>query len=152
MRFSEKEFGLKVKNLLDSKQRLKDKFSSDENYSDFNISLTSIDEELLKKAFKIIEANLSNVDFDIEFFAKELGVSRSVLFTKVKAWANMTPKDFIQEIRLKRAAKLLEIDKLSIAEVGYEVGFKRPKYFSQCFKKKYGLTPTEYIDKFTNEI
>ncbi|WP_243739336.1 hybrid sensor histidine kinase/response regulator transcription factor [Flavicella sediminum] len=148
--FNIKEFKLKIKNLLESKERIKEKFSSEDHYAAFDVSLTSLDEELLKKAYKVVEANLSNEDFGIDLFCEEIGVSRSMLFTKIKAWTNHTPKDFIQEIRLKRAAKLLELDKLSVAEVGYRVGFKRPKYFSQCFRKKYGLSPTEYADKFSN--
>lgn len=146
--FNLKEFKLKVKNLLDSQQRIKEKFSADDSYTVFNASLTSLDEELLKKAFKIVENNLSNEDFDIDLFSTELGLSRSMLFVKIKAWTNFTPKDFIQEIRLKSAAKLLELDKISISEVGYKVGFKRPKYFSQCFKKKYGVSPSEFVKKF----
>ncbi|MFC2110296.1 two-component regulator propeller domain-containing protein [Bacteroidota bacterium] len=148
--FNLKEFKLKIKNLLDSKQRIKEKFSSDDHYATFDVSLTSLDEELLKKAYKVVETNLSNEDFGIDIFCEELGVSRSMLFTKIKAWTNHTPKEFIQEIRLKRAAKILELDKLSVAEVGYKVGFKRPKYFSQCFRKKYGLSPSEFADKFIN--
>ena len=56
---------------------------------------------------------------------------------KIKAWVDATPNDFIQEIRLNHAEKLVEINKLSISKVSYKLGFKRSKYFSQCFKKKY---------------
>ncbi|GGD04655.1 hybrid sensor histidine kinase/response regulator transcription factor [Hyunsoonleella pacifica] len=145
--FNLKEFSLKIHNLLESKQRLKDKFASNENFSSVDVSLTSLDEQLLKKAFKIVKDNISNQDFNVAHFSEELGVSRSMLFTKIKAWTNSTPNDFIQEVRLNRAAKLLELNKLNISEVSYEVGFKRPKYFSQCFLKKYGMTPSEFLKK-----
>ncbi|WP_282122062.1 hybrid sensor histidine kinase/response regulator transcription factor [Algibacter mikhailovii] len=148
--FNLKEFNLKINNLLEAKQRLKDKFSSDHNLSALDISLTSLDEQLLEKAFKIVKENIANQDFNIAQFCEELGVSRSMLFTKIKAWTNSTPNDFIQEIRLNHAAKLLEFNKLNISEVSYQVGFKRPKYFSQCFQKKYGLTPSEFSKKFAN--
>ncbi|WP_299046013.1 hybrid sensor histidine kinase/response regulator transcription factor [uncultured Polaribacter sp.] len=149
--FNLKEFDLKIKNILNSKQHLKNKFSSETNFKSLDISLTSLDQKLLEKAFKIVKENISNPDFNIAQFSEDLGVSRSMLFTKIKAWANATPNEFIQEIRLNHAAKLLELDKFSVSEVGYKVGFKRPKYFSQCFKKKYGTTPSEFSKKFTNK-
>ncbi|WP_397445691.1 two-component regulator propeller domain-containing protein [Polaribacter sp. R77954] len=147
-----KEFKLKIKNILDSKQSLKNKFISDSSLESLDVSLTSLDQKLLEKAFQIVKDNISNQDFNITQFSEDLGVSRSMLFTKIKAWANVTPNDFIQEIRLNHAAKLLELNKLNISEVSYKVGFKRPKYFSQCFKKKYGLTPSDYTEKFKTNL
>ncbi|MDW5288116.1 two-component regulator propeller domain-containing protein [Formosa sp. PL04] len=149
--FNLKEFKLRIKNLLESKQRLKDKFSNEDVFVPSEIAVTSLDEDLLKKAFKIVEDNLGNEDFDIPQFHSELGVSRSMLFTKIKAWTNFTPNEFIREIRLKSAAQLLEQNKINVAQVGYMVGFRRPKYFTKCFQKKYGLTPTQFVDKFIDE-
>ena len=146
--FNLKEFKLKINNILESKQNLKNKFITDSSFESLDVSLTSLDQKLLEKAFQIVKDNISNQDFNISQFSEDLGVSRSMLFTKIKAWANATPNDFIQEIRLSHAAKLLEINNLNISEVSYKVGFKRPKYFSQCFKKKFGLTPSEYSNKF----
>ena len=146
------EFKLRVKNLLNSTERLKNKFSSEDNFNPSEITVSSLDEELLKKAFKIVEENISNEQFDIPFFCSELGVSRTMLFLKIKAWTNYTPNEFIHEIRLKRAAQLLEQNKLNVSEVSYKVGFNNPKYFSKCFQKKYGETPTQYADKFSKPI
>ena len=146
--FNLTEFKLRVKNLLNSTERLKNKFSSEDNFIPSEITVSSLDEELLKKAFKIVEENISNEQFDIPFFCTELGVSRTMLFLKIKAWTNFTPNEFIHEIRLKRAAQLLEQNKLNISEISYKVGFNNPKYFSKCFQKKYGETPTQFADKF----
>ncbi|WP_203257122.1 hybrid sensor histidine kinase/response regulator transcription factor [Hyunsoonleella ulvae] len=148
--FNLKEFKLKIQNLLEFKERLKDKFSSNENFGALDVSLTSLDQQLLDKALEIVHRNMSNQDFNISHFSEELGVSRSILFTKIKAWANVTPNDFIQDIRLNHAMKLLELNRLNITEVAYAVGFKRPKYFSQRFQQKFGLTPSEFSKKFTN--
>ena len=142
------EFKLRVKNLLNSTERLKNKFSSEDNFIPSEITVSSLDEDLLKKAFKIVEENISNEQFDIPFFCTELGVSRTMLFLKIKAWTNFTPNEFIHEIRLKRAAQLLEQNKLNVSEISYKVGFNNPKYFSKCFQKKYGETPTQFADKF----
>mgnify|MGYP000076599113 FL=1 len=150
--FNLKEFNLKIRNLLESKQRIKEKFLTDQSFESMDVSLTSLDQKLLEKAFKTVKDNIANEDFNIAQFSEDLGVSRSMLFTKIKAWSNATPNDFIQEIRLKHAAKLLELDKFSVSEVSYKVGFKRPKYFSQCFKKKYNLTPSEFSEKFKTNL
>lgn len=147
--FNLKEFQLKVKNLLDTTERLKAKFSSEDTLMPNELTLSSIDEELLKKAFSIVEANIENDQFDIPFFSSELGISRTMLFSKIKAWTNFTPNDFIQEIRMKRAAQLLEQNKINISQVCYKIGFKNPKYFSKCFQKKYGMTPSQFQNKFS---
>jgi signal transduction histidine kinase/DNA-binding response OmpR family regulator/streptogramin lyase len=145
------EFKLRIKNLLISKQRLKTKFSSEDSFTPSEIVVSSLDEQLLKKAFKIVEENIANEQFDIPFFCSELGVSRTMLFTKIKAWTNFTPNEFIHEIRMKRAAQLLEQNKINISQISYKVGFNNPKYFSKCFQKKFGETPTQYLSKFSDD-
>ena len=146
--FNLKEFKLRVHNILESSKRLKIKFQSEDYLTPGDITLTSIDETLLKKAMEIVELNIANEQFDIPFFCQELGVSRTMLFTKIKAWTDFTPNGFIQEIRMKRAVQLLEQNKINISQISYKVGFKNPKYFSKCFQKKYGLTPTQFRNKF----
>lgn len=146
--FNVKEFQLRIKNLIDSTQRLKAKFSSENNLVPEDMTVSSLDEKLFKKALDIVRENISNEQFNIPTFSAELGVSRTMLFTKIKAWTNCTPNEFIQEIRMKTAAQLLEKGKINISEVSYKVGFKNPKYFSKCFQKKYGKTPTQYSNTF----
>lgn len=149
--FNLKEFKLRIKNLLDSTRRLKAKFSSDDSFSPGEITVSSLDEQLLKKAFKLVEDNIANEQFDIPFFCTELGVSRTMLFTKIKAWTNFTPNEFIHEVRMKRAAQLLEQNKMNVSQISYKVGFNNPKYFSKCFQKKYGETPSHYANKFSDD-
>lgn len=144
------EFKLRIKNMLASKRRLKTKFSSEDIFAPSEITVSSIDEQLLKKAFKVVKENISNEQFDIPFFCSELGVSRTMLFTKIKAWTNFTPNEFIHQIRMKRAAQLLEQNKINISQISYEVGFNNPKYFCKCFQKKFGETPTQYLNKFSD--
>ena len=146
--FNIEEFLLRIKNLLSSAERLKDRFQKMNEPLPAQIAITSIDEALYAKAIKIAKLNIANEDFDVSYFASELGVSRTMLFTKIKAWSNFTPNEFIHEIRMKRAAQLLEQDKIIISQISYKVGFKNPKYFSKCFQKKYGITPTQYQKKF----
>jgi signal transduction histidine kinase/ligand-binding sensor domain-containing protein/DNA-binding response OmpR family regulator len=150
--FNLQEFKLRIKNSIESAERLKTKFTKEDIFTPSQVVLSSSEDELLKKAFKIVEDNISNTQFDIPHFCAELGISRTLLFTKIKTWTNCTPNEFIHEIRLKSAAQMLEQNKINISQVSYKVGFNNPKYFSKCFQKKFGITPAEYVEKFHADI
>jgi len=147
--FHIEEFKLRIKNLLKTRDLVKDKFKDNDDFVPEDIYISSTDETLLKKAISIVEQNIPNEHFDIPTFASDLGVSRTMLFTKVKAWTGLTPNEFIQHYRMKRATQLLELGTLNISEVSYKVGFKNPKYFSKCFQKAHGDTPSVYLKKFS---
>ncbi|WP_239000369.1 hybrid sensor histidine kinase/response regulator transcription factor [Hyunsoonleella ulvae] len=147
--FNINEFKLKVNNLLQTREKLREKFVSSEGLKPEDILVSSYDEKLYKKALQIVNDNLGNEDFDIAYFCSELGVSRTMLFTKIKAWSNFTPNEFILHFRMKRAAQLLEQGKINISQVSYKVGYKDPKYFSKSFQKKFGETPSKYAAKFS---
>ncbi|WP_400077422.1 two-component regulator propeller domain-containing protein [Winogradskyella sp. R77965] len=149
--FNVNEFKLRIKNLLESASRLKQKYTSEDPLQPNEIMVSSIDEKLYKKALQIVEDNIGNEEFDIQYFCSDLGVSRTMLFTKVKAWTNFTPNEFIMHFRMKRAAQILEQGKINISEVSYKVGFRNPKYFSKCFQKKFGETPTQYTNRFSSD-
>lgn len=146
--FNIKEFKLRVANILKYRKSIKEKLTSTSIEQQEDVIISSLDEKLYKKALQIIEENISNEQFDILFFCEELGVSKSVLFTKVKAWTGFTPKQFIQHIRLKRAAIFLEQGKLSITQISTKVGYRDRKYFSRIFKSKFEKTPKEYVASF----
>ncbi|MCK8524394.1 ATP-binding protein [Aquimarina sp. D1M17] len=145
--FDIKEFLLVIKNFLGAKKRLKEQLANNTGL-ELNDNLISLDDKLFYKAMKIIENHIGNPSFDIASFCSELGLSRTMLFIKVKEWTNLTPKEFILSMRMKKATQLLEQTECSIAEIGYKVGFRDPKYFSKAFKKHFKKTPTEYAEKF----
>ncbi|GAA4958583.1 hybrid sensor histidine kinase/response regulator [Algibacter aquimarinus] len=147
--FDVKEFKLRIKNLLKTRDKLREKFISNEGLKPEDVLVSSFDEKLYKKALQIVNDNIGNESFDIPYFCSELGVSRTMLFTKIKAWSNFTPNEFILHFRMKRAAQLLEQGKINISQVSYQVGYKNPKYFSKSFQKKFGETPTQYANKFS---
>jgi transcriptional regulator GlxA family with amidase domain len=80
-------------------------------------------------------------------------MTRANLYRKLKLILNETPVNLIKKIRLKRAEQLLKKNSMYISEVAYMTGFNNQKYFSKCFNKEYGISPTEYIkqNKETNE-
>ena len=108
------------------------------------VTIPSFDEKLFKKAIFIVEDNISNELFDISTFCSELGVSRTLLFLKIKTWTNFTPNELIKHYRMRRALQLLEKGKMIVSEVSYHVGYKNPKYFSKCFSENFGLTPSQF--------
>lgn len=102
------------------------------------------DQELLKKMEAVIEQNFANSDLSVDYIASEVGVSRSSLFAKMRALADITPNEMILIIRLKHAAALLVEGRYRVNEVCYMVGFSSPSYFAKCFQKQYGCTPAKY--------
>lgn len=99
------------------------------------------------KAMGFINDNIANSDLSIDDFCKAMGMSRTVLYVRVKKVFGSSPNNFIQEIRIKKALALMKDPGVSISEVAYKCGFSDPKYFSRCFKKTMGCSPTEYMKR-----
>ena len=134
-----------IRNILDMRRRLIEKFSTQPLEPVTEIASNPTDNEFLKQMQKLIEENFSNSELNVNFLAEQLNISRSGLFTKIKTLADATPNEMIQIIRLKRAAELLKENKYSISEIAYMVGFSSPSYFSKCFLKQFGIRPADYM-------
>ncbi|WP_245531087.1 hybrid sensor histidine kinase/response regulator transcription factor [Belliella baltica] len=135
---------LKIKNILDGREKFQKQFQLIPNLDSSKIKVTSEDEKFLNQAISSIEKHIDNPDFQVHDLVKDLGMSRTLVFEKFKALIGQTPNDFIQTIRLKRAAQLLLETNYKISEIGYMVGFNNPKYFSKCFLKHFGFSPSKY--------
>ncbi|MDR1403912.1 MAG: AraC family transcriptional regulator [Tannerellaceae bacterium] len=103
----------------------------------------SLDEEFLRKAIEVVENELSNPEFSIPEFCRTIGMSRTSVYTKIKALTGQGPGEFIRIIRLKRARDLLALRKHTVGEVSVIVGFSDAKYFSTSFKKQFGVSPSK---------
>lgn len=134
-----------IRNILDMRRRLIEKFSTQPLEPVTEIASNPTDNEFLKQMQKLIEENFSNSELNVNFLAEQLNISRSGLFAKIKTLADATPNEMIQIIRLKRAAELLKENKYSISEIAYMVGFSSPSYFSKCFLKQFGIRPADYM-------
>lgn len=137
----------RLQNLLKARKRLRDFYASGREIEPEQLTFNDLDQEFLEKAIKIIEANLDEYDFSVEKLSRELGMSRSNLYLKVKAITGESVTALIKRIRLKKAAGLLEQRKYTVAEIAYMCGFNTPSYFSTAFKQFYGYMPTEYLDR-----
>jgi len=152
--YIEKPFSLefvkwKVKNTLVTRQELKEKYSKIITTEPSDIEVDSNEEKFIKKLIQIIEDSMDDNLLSVEFLASEVGMSRANLYRKLQAIVDDTPVNFIKQIRLKRAAQLLKKNKMYISEVAYMTGFNDQKYFSKCFSKEYGKSPTEYAKQFS---
>lgn len=145
--FNPEELLQKVRNILQMRTRHWDTFRNKLLVEPSEITVTSQDEKFLRKAVSIVEDHMDVADFDVSGFVQETSMSRSVLYRKMKALTGQSVNEFINTIRLKRAAQLLAQDKLSISEVAYMVGFNDPQYFSKCFRKQFDCTPTQYVSR-----
>jgi signal transduction histidine kinase/DNA-binding response OmpR family regulator len=142
----------KIENMLQVRRSLKEKYTREIILKPSDLIISSPDERFLMKAIDVVERNISNADLDIEQFAAAVGVSRMQLYRKFSALTNMTVKEFVRSIRLKRAAQLLPEKKMSVTEVAYAVGFKDLSHFRKCFHREFGMSATEYIHHNANTL
>lgn len=112
--------------------------------------MTEQDELFIKSLKDFVVDNLDNSDFTIDDLVNNTNFSRRVFFNKVKSLTGLAPVEFVREIRIKRAAQLIKTQEYRIKEVTYMVGFSDVRYFIQCFKDMYGMTPSQYKDMFKN--
>ncbi len=145
--FSSKELIIRIKNLLEIRRKLREKFSKDVSPKPEVRLPNPLDEEFLQKAYGLAEKNLDNTNFDVDSFAREMYLSRMQLHRKLQAVTGQTPGDFIRTYRLKKAAQLLKENKLSVTQIAFEVGYNSPAQFSRAFSKQFNCPPSEYINK-----
>ena len=112
-----------------------------------SINIKANDELFLERLIKVINENLSNVDFTVENLADEVGISRVQLHRKLKDLIGVSTSEVIRNLRLQQATILLKDNKVNISQIAYAVGFSNPILFSSTFKKTYGCTPREYRER-----
>ncbi|KAA6349094.1 Sensor histidine kinase TmoS [termite gut metagenome] len=142
--FELKVLEARINNFIANKRNRQKQFKSDFEINISKLEYPSLDEQFLNNAIAIIEKHLSVPDFDINTLADKLNMSKSSLYRKIKSMTDLSPRDFIRNIRLKHACMMLKDKSIPISEVAYSVGFSDPKYFTACFKLEFNVTPSEY--------
>ncbi len=138
---------LKVANILKDREELRKRFKKEITLQPKEVTVTSLDEKFLQQAVETVEKHMMNTDFNVEMLVKEMGHSRSNLYLKFKELTGLSSSEFIRNIRLKRAIQLLDNSDFSVKEIMFRTGFNTASYFSKCFKKEFGVVPSEYIKK-----
>lgn len=133
-------------NLVRNRKTLFERFRNSEKVVTKSVdALNVVDQKLMDEATEIIRKNFDNFDFDINVLASELNMGRSKLFTRIKEVTGITPNEFVLNLKLKEAVRLLkDAPEYNVAEIAYRLGFSSPRYFSRCFKAFYGVNPQSY--------
>jgi signal transduction histidine kinase/DNA-binding response OmpR family regulator/ligand-binding sensor domain-containing protein len=149
--FDSSELIIRVKNLIEQRNRLRKKFSREFFLKDPFKEVKNTDESFLEKVSEIIKDHLADADFSVESFSRLAGMSSSQLYRKLNAIAGLSPSQFIRNLRLKHSLVLLRNENGNIAQIAYKVGFNDHAYFSKCFRELYGITPSEYVAGHQNK-
>ncbi|NDV95121.1 hybrid sensor histidine kinase/response regulator [Dysgonomonas sp. 521] len=138
---------LRIKKLLQLRQKRQENFNPQIEIAPSEITITSLDEKLIKKAIQYVEDNISRSELSVEELSGELSMSRVHLYKKILSITGKTPVEFIRIIRLKRAAQYLRESQQTVSEIAYQTGFSNPKFFRKYFKEEFGILPSDYQDR-----
>ena len=142
--FNSEELLVRLKNLERQRRLLRERYGRMVVLQPQEIDITSRDEVFLQRVMEVVERSMDDPDLSPEVLANAVGMSRSQLHRKLGALTGQTTMSFVQCQRLKRAAALLSEDGGSVSEIAYQVGFGDPSYFARCFKKQYGVSPSQF--------
>lgn len=142
--FSSRLLIARVLKLIEQREKLKEKFSSDVTAVRPFISATDKDKAFADKLAQVVNANMTNSDFGVDEFASAMSLGRTILYRKVKGVTGYTPKEYLRVVRMKKAAELLLNADVNVSEAAYAVGMSDPYYFSKCFKQQFGMSPSAY--------
>ncbi|WP_439585740.1 hybrid sensor histidine kinase/response regulator transcription factor [Dyadobacter bucti] len=134
----------RVRNLIQSRHRLREKYSRVLTLQSAPIATEAVEEVFLHKVLEIIQAHLDDPELDVALIEGEMGLSNTQLYRKLKALTGKGGNELIRNVRLQRAAQLLKATDRQIAEIAYDVGFNDPNYFNRVFKKEFGVSPGEW--------
>ena len=144
--FNIEELAAQVDNLIDNVRRLRGKFSGvqaqEENVE--SVKVEGNDDLLMKRVMKVVNENYTDPDFNVEALSKMVGVSRAQLHRRMKEITGITTSEFLRNIRMEQAARLLKEGKINVTQVAYSVGYNNQTHFSTVFKAHFGMSPTEY--------
>lgn len=135
----------KISNIINLRRNARQLFKSKIRIEAKDITVTSLDEQFMHKAFELVEKNMAVTDYSVEAMSKDMGMSRTLLYKKILALTGRPPLEFVRTLRLKRAALLLTKSQLNVSEIAFQVGFNDPKYFSKHFKNEFGVLPSKYF-------
>lgn len=134
----------RIRQLLEQREKRRDMFRRGIDITPKEMTITSLDEQLIQKALELMEKNMGNTEYNVESLSADMGIERSSLYRKMSAIVGQTPSEFMRIVRLKRAAQLLRGSHYSVQEISWMVGFNTPRYFSSYFKEMFGMTPSQY--------
>lgn len=145
--FNARELQLRAKNLIESRQQLRERFANNISLEPKEITVTSLDEQFLTGLMQLLEERYADSNFGVPQMQREMAFSKTQLHTKVKALTTHPPGELLRNFRLKRAAQLLSQGAGNISQIAYDTGFNSLSYFTRCFKAYFKKSPTEYLEQ-----
>ena len=139
-----------IAQVIASRDTMRGKFSGGTKYDYGEVKVNSTGSTLMERVMDVVKQNLDNADFGVDDLSREVGMSRVHLNRKLKEALGISPSSLIKSTRMKQAAYLLVHDKVNISEVAYRVGFSTPSYFSNSFRSYFGLSPKEFVAKYSD--
>ena len=150
--FKMSDLELRINNIVENRKRIQEEFINQGAVFQKTDEEPSPDDLFLKQAMECVHQHLDDSDYDREAFAADMGASSSKLYNKLRALTGMNVSSFIRDIRLKEAMRMAKQNpQLRVSDLAYSVGFKDPKYFATCFKKEFGVQPSEYIESLSKD-
>lgn len=138
----------RIRNLLESRQRLAEQFgnsiSKREDQEAVTSSFQAIDNAFVNKITDLIEENISSENLDVSWLAENLNMSVSTLYRKMKSLLGLSANEYIRKIRMRKAAEMLLSGNFNVSETAWNIGINSLIYFRQCFREEYGCSPSEY--------
>ena len=149
--FSPEYLMTRIENILRQRKNLQETYRSNLlSLQPKQLREQSPDETFLAHLLEFMEHNMDNSDLTVDDLVREMTLGRTVFFNKLKSLTGLSPVEFIREVRIKRAAQLLEMGHYNVTEITYMVGMNDSRYFAKCFKNAFGVTPTEYKRSLQN--
>jgi DNA-binding response OmpR family regulator len=138
----------RIKSLLRGRDSLKTYFINEVTLQNNNEKIAEEYSLFLKRCIEIVEKHLQEEHFNVKEFVREMGMSHSNVFRKVKSISGLSISEFIRYLRLKKAAELMIQTDIQVKEVAFRVGLQDLRYFREQFHKLFGLNPSDYIKKY----
>ena len=147
--FDMDELHVIINNLISKSLHLKGKFSGAQQQKEKLVEkeVKGNDELLMERVMKAVNTHMSDSDFNVDMLTREVGISRAQLYRKMKELTGLPVSEFIRNIRLEQAVRLLKEQKINVTQVAYTVGFSNVAHFSTVFRKQFGVSPSEYIEQ-----
>jgi len=142
--FDEKELHIILKNLLEIRRKLHERYASPENFPLLPENGYKVEDAFMVKVKQVLEANLENDEYGISQLCRELAVSHTQLYRKFKSVSNKTIAEYFKSLRLNKAKILLSSTTMNVTEVAFAAGFKNLSYFSREFTTQFGKSPKEF--------
>jgi YesN/AraC family two-component response regulator len=144
---------VRVNNLIRNRNIIRTRYNDEKLLNPKGKELTNKESVFIDKAIALVEKNLDNPGFDKAAFCREMGISPAHMYRRIRKLMNQSVNEFIRTIRLNKAAQILQCGKnINITELAYTVGFSDQYYFTRTFRERFGLTPSQYNNKYLSSF